>query len=405
MTFVYVDLEGESILVGRLWSHQRKGRESASFEYDQNWLSHPNRFSLEPALMLTEGSFHTGADKAMFGAIGDSAPDRWGRVLMRRAAKAKARAEGQTVSTFSEIDYLLGVNDEARQGALRFSREEGATFLATNDSQRIPPLVNLSSLMFSSEKVLDDHESDEDLRILLAPGSSLGGARPKASVRDKEGALMIAKFPYHEDEFIVPAWEAVMLYLAKKCGLSTPEWRLENISSRKVLLVKRFDREGEIRIPFLSAMSMLGAKDNETHSYLEIADAIRQYGASPRGDLKELWKRVVFSILVSNTDDHLRNHGFLYEGQKGWRLSPLYDVNPTPIEVRPHILTTLIDLEEGTASFDLAISVASEFGIDEEEGQKTILEMKEVVSDWRNVARKYDIKQNEIERMSSAFRC
>ena len=206
---VYVELGGDVVLAGRLWARTRKGRESASFEYDPDWLKHPERFALEPALQLGPGPFHTAADKPMFGAIGDSAPDRWGRVLMRRAERRRAERTGTTPRSLREIDYLLMVNDEARQGGLRFASEPGGPFLASGDATPIPPLVNLPKLLSAAEHVGSDSASDEDLRLLLAPGSSLGGARPKASVRDKDGCLAIAKFPHKDDEYDAVRWEGV----------------------------------------------------------------------------------------------------------------------------------------------------------------------------------------------------
>jgi serine/threonine-protein kinase HipA len=184
---VYVDLGGVSYLVGRLWSRTRKGRESASYEYDEAWLRHPERFALEPALTLGPGPHHTGQGKALFGAIGDSAPDRWGRALMRRAERRRARKEGRAPHTLLEIDCLLLVDDETRQGALRFAERDGGPFLAVGGPARIPPLVELPKLLFASERVGGETDTDEDLRLLLGPASSLGGARPKASVRDHDG--------------------------------------------------------------------------------------------------------------------------------------------------------------------------------------------------------------------------
>jgi serine/threonine-protein kinase HipA len=192
---VYADLRSVLRLVGRLWSRARKDRENATFEYDKSWLSHPERFSLEPALKLGPGPFHTPSDKPLFGAIGDSAPDRWGRVLMRRAERRRAERAGTAPRTLREVDYLLLVDDEARQGALRFSEREGGPFLAEHGATKIPPLIELPRLLSAAEHVLSDTDRDEDLRLLLAPGSSLGGARPKASVRDRDGRLAIAKFP------------------------------------------------------------------------------------------------------------------------------------------------------------------------------------------------------------------
>jgi len=403
ITYVSIDLEGKIHLVGRLWAHARKGRESASFQYDSSWLENPERFSLEPSLPLTEGSFHTEADKAMFGAIGDSAPDRWGRVLMRRAEFLKAQEEKRAQHTLIEIDYLLQVNDEARQGALRFSSKIGDEFLAPSGRKSIPPLLELPKLLSASNHFLEDDANAEDLKLLLAPGSSLGGARPKASIRDGNGQLAIAKFPRNDDDFPIVLWEAVALTLAAQSGIIVPEWRVETIVDKPVIIIKRFDRKAQNRIPFLSAMSMIGARDNEHHSYLELVDALKQYGAKPRQDIISLWRRIVFSILISNTDDHLRNHGFLYSSSKGWRLSPSYDMNPTPISVRPRILTTAIDLSNTTASLDIAISVASEFGLNLSDAKTIIKEVGKVVANWRSIASRLGISQLEINRMASAF--
>ena len=402
MAYVYVELFGESCLVGRLWTRSRRGRESASFEYDESWLNREERFSLEPQLLLTQGAFHTG-DKNLFGSIGDSAPDRWGRILMRRAARRTAQREGRDNQTLMELDYLLAVNDETRQGALRFTNEEGGEFLAGRDTSPVPPLVDLPRLLSATERLLDDRESDEDLRLLLAPGSSLGGARPKASVRDGDGNLLIAKFPRRDDEYQIVLWEAVALQLASDAGLATPIWQLEEITGKQVLLLDRFDRVGGHRIPFLSAMSMLNAKDGEEHSYLEIVDALRQYGAQPKQDIVDLWRRIVFTILISNTDDHLRNHAFIYEGQSGWRLSPVYDVNPTPVEVSPRVLSTAIDLEDTTASLKLALSVMSDFNIKPQQAHSIIQEVGQAVSQWKTVATKLGLSQQEQSRMASAF--
>src|SRR5436305_10893095 len=240
LVYVYVGLGGAPQFCGRLWARARKGQESASFEYDEGWLRAANRFSLEPALSLGPGSFHTGQGKALFGAIGDSAPDRWGRMLMGRAERRAAKREKRTARTLREIDYLLMVDDEARQGALRFSKEPGGPFLRPNAAGRIPPVVELPRLLAAAEHFEGDAETEEDLRLLLAPGSSLGGARPKASVRDKDGHLAIAKFPRKDDEIDIIGWEAVALNLANKAGIKVPEWRLQSIGRQRILLSRRF---------------------------------------------------------------------------------------------------------------------------------------------------------------------
>lgn len=400
---VYVDMRGELRLVGRLWGRTRKDKESASFEYDEGWLAHADRFALEPALLLGPGPFHTVSGKPLFGAIGDSAPDRWGRVLMRRAERRRADHARATPRTLWEFDYLLMVSDEARQGALRFAEREGGPFLADNGAHTIPPLIDLPRLLSAAEHVASDSDSDEDLRFLLAPGSSLGGARPKASVRDRDGQLAVAKFPHRGDDIDAVRWEAVALALAARAGIPVPAWRIEDVAGRPVLLLRRFDREGAIRVPFLSAMSMLGANDNETRSYLEFVDALRQHGAAPKDDMRGLWRRIVFSILISNTDDHLRNHGFLYAGPDGWRLAPAYDLNPVPTDIKPRVLTTAIDLDDATASLERALEVAEYFEIDAATANAIAAEVGQATAAWRTVAADLGLSSSEIDRMASAF--
>jgi len=339
----------------------------------------------------------------MFGAIGDSAPDTWGRVLMRRMASRRAKREGHAPRTLYEMDYLLLVDDEARAGALRFAETAGGPFLAQDDAKSIPPLVKLPKLLAAAEHVIDETDTDEDLQLLFAPGSSLGGARPKASVREKDGHLAIAKFPRKNDETSTVIWEAVALTLAHKAGIPVPRARVETVGAKPVLVLPRFDRDGKHRIPFLSAMSMLSAKDNEPHSYLEIVDALRQHGADPKADIEALWRRVVFNILISNTDDHLRNHGFLYHGRDGWRLSPAYDLNPVPIETKQRVLTTTITEDDGTASLALAMSVAEYFELDFANAKKIAKEVGKAVSTWRDEASRHGIAKGEIDRMASAF--
>jgi serine/threonine-protein kinase HipA len=401
--FVYVDLAGATHLVGRLWARVRKDKEGATFEYADAWQENPNRFSLGPALKLGPGPFHATAESPMFGAISDSAPDKWGRALMRRMERRRAEREGRVPRTLHEMDYLLLVDDEARAGALRFAETESGPFLAQEEAKRIPTLVALPKLLAAAEHVIDETDTDEDLQLLFAPGSSLGGARPKASVREKDGQLAIAKFPRKDDETSTVIWEAVALALAHKAGIPVPDARVEAVGKKPVLLLRRFDRDGKWRIPFLSAMSMLGAKDSETHSYLEIVDAIRQSGAAPKADIAALWRRVVFNVLISNTDDHLRNHGFLYEGRDGWRLSPAYDLNPVPTDIKPRILTMAINEDDGTASLALAMDVAKYFELDTAKAREIAKQVGKGVSKWRVEAAHHGIAKTEIDRMASAF--
>jgi len=401
--FTYIDLDGEQMFVGRLWSNIRGRRESATFEYDSAWLESPVRFALEPALTLTPGPFQSTEQKVLFGAIGDSAPDRWGRILMRRANRKQCSAEGHQPRTLFERDYLLQVNDEARQGALRFATESDGPFLATYEGVRIPPLIDLPRLLAASDHVVDDDDTREDLRILLAPGSSLGGTQPKASVRDTDNNLTIAKFPNKNDEYDRVTWEAVALALARKAGIIVPDMRLETIAGRNVLLLRRFDRRGSCRIPFLSGMSMIGSNDNDVRSYLELVDALRKYGANTSRDLHELWSRIVFTVLISNVDDHMRNHGFLYSGYEGWHLSPAYDLNPTPIDISPRTLSTTIGLDDPSASIELAYEVCEYFGISLNQARETANKIGHVVATWRNEARRFGLSKQEMDRMATAF--
>ncbi len=400
---VYADLAGVPHLVGRLWARRARGRDSASFEYGAAWLANPERFALEPALMLGSGPQHTMPSRALFGAFGDSAPDRWGRKLIQRAERRRAQADARAPRSLGEVDYLLGVIDIARQGALRFRETPNGPFLASGEGTNVPPLLRLGELLNAAMRVAADQDDDDDLRLILAPGSSLGGARAKASVLDTQGQLSIAKFPQADDSYPVMQWEAVALELAHRAKIETPTWRLEPVADRTALLLRRFDRDGEARIPFLSAMSMLGAADNEEHSYLEIVDAIRQYGSQPERDCAQLWRRIVFNILISNTDDHLRNHGFLYDGAGGWRLSPAYDMNPTPADVKARVLSLAIDEADDTASLDVALGMARQCGLKLPAAREIVDEVQTAVHQWRQVAGALGLGARDIARMASAF--
>ncbi|MEN9856484.1 MAG: hypothetical protein RL186_516 [Pseudomonadota bacterium] len=399
---VSIDLDDQTHFVGTLWARQKGGRESASFEYAKEWLENPKRFSLEPALQIGRGAFHTQSNQKIFGAFGDSAPDRWGRVLIQRLERRNARAENRPPRAIFEIDYLLQVGDHARQGALRFSHNREGPFLALDGAIPIPPLIEIPKLLSAATRFAKEEETSEDLRLLLAPGPSLGGARPKASIIDTNGSLAIAKFPKPDDETNVSAWEAVALTMARDAKIPTPDFRILAIDGRSILILQRFDRHNGSRVPFLSAMSMLGAEDNQTRSYMEIADAIRQYGAKADEDCAQLWRRIVFSIMIANTDDHLRNHGFLY-GKNGWRLSPAYDLNPVPLDLKPRMLTTAINEVEIEGNLDIALEVSSHFGLKLNEAKAMIGDVAAVVRNWRIYAETFGIPKKQRERMASAF--
>lgn len=397
---VHIDLGGETQRVGTLYAPRRGPRAPVTFEYHDSWLGETNRFSLEPALRLDRGTF--APNEGLFGSIGDSAPDTWGRRLMQRAERRRAQIEGRAVRALSELDYLLGVSDIARLGALRFKRIGEEPFQAQTDAG-VPGLIELGRLLAVTERILRDEETDEDLQLIFAPGSSLGGARPKASVIDQHGNLAIAKFSKETDDYRIELWETVAMQLAKAAGIVVPVTELLQVADKPVLLSRRFDRDGAQRIPFLSALSMMGLKDGERGSYPELVDALTQFGARASDDAAELFRRMVLNILISNVDDHLRNHGFLWRDKAGWTLSPVYDLNPVPTDVKPRILTTNIDLDEATCDIDLALSVAGYFGLTAKEAKAIIAQVGVAVSTWRDVARRNGAKAAEIERMASAF--
>jgi serine/threonine-protein kinase HipA len=399
---VHLDLQGQTRPLGLLRRQMPRGRETVSFEYFDDWLEDAKRFSIEPALVLTPGTFPPRAGQPLFGALGDSAPDTWGRRLMQRAERRLAQREGRQVRTLGELDYLLGVSDETRLGALRFRwHDEEAFQIPVRDG--VPAVVDLGRLLQITERVEAGEETDEDLRLIFAPGSSLGGARPKASVVDQHGHLSIAKFPKESDDYSIETWEEIALRLAARTGIRTPRHELLEVAGKPVLLSCRFDREDGWRIPFLSALSMTGSRDGERGSYPELVDALTEHGAQAKTDAEQLYRRMVFNVLVSNVDDHLRNHGFLWAGQGGWILSPVYDLNPTPVDVKARILTTNINLDEGTCSVELLQEAAEFFGLRQKASESVIREVAEVTSTWRRVAAEVGARRREIDRMASAF--
>ena len=399
---VHIDLDGRTRKIGLARSNRVRGTETILFEYEDNWLGDPNRFSLEPDLALTRGPFAPPAGLAMFGSIGDSAPDTWGRQLMQRAERRLAEREGRAVRTLAESDYLLGVADATRLGALRFRRAGDDTFQAPIRAG-VPALIELGRLLQITERILRDEETDEDLQLIFAPGSSLGGARPKASVIDQHGHLSIAKFPKQTDDYSIETWEAIALRLATQAGIATPIHELLDVGGKKVLLSRRFDRNGAVRIPFLSAMAMMGARDGERRSYPEIVDALAAHGARGKTDAHALYRRVVFNVLISNVDDHLRNHGFLWLGKAGWSLSPAYDLNPVPTDLKARVLTTNINLDEGTCSLDLLEAASEFFALKLAQARSVVKDVATVTATWRDVAKTVGARPAEINRMASAF--
>lgn len=405
--YVFADyLKHNCELVGTIYVAENRGKELYSFEYSPKWLSKADHL-LDPDLQLYGGRQYVRDDKKIFGVFADSCPDRWGRLLMKRREEIRAKAAGERPKKLLDSDFLVGVYDEARMGGLRFKTSKDGDFISNDKEYATPPWTSLRELEQASVAFENEEESFDEkwIRQLIAPGSSLGGARPKASVMAPDGSLWIAKFPSKHDDFDSGAWEMVTHELALMCGLNVPEARLEKFSKLgSTFLVKRFDRDGDKRIHFSSAMTMLGKKDGADYSdgssYLEIVSFLKANGASPKKDLIELWKRIVFSMAVSNTDDHFRNHGFVL-AEDGWKLSPLYDVNP---DIYGEYLSLNVDDNDSKIDFELALSAAAFYGIEKKLAKELIAEIRNVVGkNWEQLAKKYGISRNEIERMRVAF--
>ncbi len=408
--FVYSDWDADSHpkLMGQLYVDIVRGKEFFSFAYDKSWLM---RFSgttpLDPDLSLYEGRQYASQGKELFGLFSDSCPDRWGRLLMKRRESSVAKQENRKPKVLHESNFLLGVYDRARMGAIRFSLEEGGPFLAEDTELSTPPWTTLRTLENASRAFENDEDDRDDrwLRQLMAPGSSLGGARPKASVLAPDDSLWIAKFPSKHDEWDSGAWEMVVHDLAVQCGLNVPQAKLERFSKiGSTFIIKRFDRNKKRRIHSASAMTLLGKTDGTSGedgtSYLDMVSFLKSNGSSPKKDILELWKRIVFSIAVSNTDDHLRNHAFILEPQ-GWSISPMYDVNPN---IYGDTLSLNITSQDNQMRFSVAAAAAKHFDITKQQANEIIEEIRTIVdSQWQSIARFYDISRNAIKHMEPAF--
>ena len=410
--FVYADWEGlaGSMLMGKLLVNRTRGKEIFAFEYDSEWINSGFNRYLDPHLGLFKGQQYLADDKPNFGMFLDSSPDRWGRLLMRRREAALSRKEGREENTLYETDYLIGVFDGQRMGGIRFKTDPDGDFLNNQKEIASPPWTSLrelenASLKLEREDAASDPEYLKWLELLIAPGSSLGGARPKAGVLDEKNRLWIAKFPSVNDEQDAGAWEMVLHHLAEACGIIVPEARLLQFGSKHhTFLTKRFDRNNDGgRIHFASAMTLLGYNDGTSNedgvSYLEMVEIILRYGAEPQQDLEQLWRRILFNVCVSNTDDHLRNHGFLLT-ERGWNLSPAYDMNPNETGTG---LKLNISENDNSLSIDLVMSVAGYFKLDETKSKAILDEMQGMISIWNDVAKNIGISNEERRRMSVAF--
>ena len=410
---VYAHWSGmeDPLLMGVLHSDRLKGKEVFSFEYIDEWLKNGPAQLLDPSLQLYTGLHYLNDVQDNFGIFLDSSPDRWGRILIRRREAALARNENREEKKLFETDYLLGVYDGHRMGALRFKLEDDGPFLNDNKNMASPPWTSLReleqiSLRLEDDDVIDDPEYLKWLSMLIAPGASLGGARPKASIVDNDGNLWIAKFPSRNDQGDIGGWEIVTYELAILAGINMAESKAQKFSSDYyTFLTKRFDRgnNGQ-RIHFASAMTILGYIDGQDHadgaSYLELVDFIQKNGANVDQDLEQLWRRIVFSICVTNTDDHLRNHGFLLTND-GWVLSPAYDINP--VENGSGLKLNISD-EDNSLDLNLAMEVSEFFRLSEKRATEIIDEVLNAVANWREVAIKYKISRVEQELKALAFK-
>ncbi len=406
---------GIPIVIGSLLIEVVRGKETYAFSYDPNWLNTGHARNLDPDLQWFAGRQYPSAKKQQgFGIFLDSAPDRWGRVLMQRREAHFARIANRQPKRLLESDFVLGVHDEQRLGGIRMRFPDGADYLSHDALMAAPPWASLRELeqaswVIQSDKQLSDKKTSEILRLLVAPGSSIGGARPKAGVVDEVENLWIAKFPGRDDDRDVGAWEQVAAELARRAGVRLSNSRIESFGERshRTFLTQRFDRlvfEGKRRrVHFASAMTMLGYSDGDGAStgasYLDLAQWITQNQLSIEEDLEQLWRRIVFSILIHNTDDHLRNHGFLLT-EKGWRLSPAFDLNPEPNGTG---LALNISEFDNSLDLNLARQVAPYFRLRNSDADSIIAQVTEAVSHWRGVATQYTISRAEQNRMQSAF--
>jgi len=396
--------------IGILSAPVTRGHEIFSFAYEKEWINSKYAILLDPELKLFTGPQFPSQGKANFGVFTDSSPDRWGRVLMQRREAMAARKEDRKVKPLFDSDYLLGVFDQFRMGGLRFKLDPDGPYLDSQKDYSAPPFIRLRELEAASLKLEEDVDMDdpglnESIMLLLAPGASLGGARPKASIIDPEGNLWIAKFPSRQDDIDIGGWEAVVNQLARQAGIQTAEGYARKFTNKyHSFLTKRFDRVKEQRIHFASAMTLMGLHDGVSAkagiSYLHLAECIVKYSAQANKDLKELWTRIVFNICVSNTDDHLRNHGFLLT-PKGWILSPAYDVNPVVHATGLHLNITEFD---NALELELAREVAPKFRVGLMEREEIINKVIKSVNNWRNTARLVGLNRSKIEKMNTAFR-
>lgn len=396
--FVAVDIKGVTVEAGVAFVERHRNSTSTTFRYDDDYLASPSAYALDPALSLFDGSQ---AVPGLPGAFQDCSPDRWGRNLVAKRTRAEALQQGRAAPSVGELDYLIGVSDLTRQGALRFRLERGGAFL--NSEPGVPKLVELPRLLRAADIVAEDDSDDmAAIKLLLEAGSgSLGGARPKASVRSDQG-LLIAKFPHHSDEWDVMAWEKTALDLAARAGIDVPASELVAINGRRVLLLDRFDRRGRRgRVGYISAMTLVGGRDGGDYDYQDLVDYLPEHGSRVKSDLAQLWRRVAFSVAIHNTDDHLRNHGFLHEAS-GWQLSPLFDVNPNP-SIGDLRSTTIAGAQSASEEIDGLMVLAGECGLASADAREVLDEVLSATGGWRQAASANGLAESALSRFHDVF--
>ncbi|GAB4086718.1 HipA domain-containing protein [Myceligenerans cantabricum] len=398
---------GRQVHAGDLDLHLNTGGAliGSSFRYDGGYLRAHGAYPLCPELPLTPGPIPSAGDRPMFGAFADCQPDQWGRTLLFHAERATARAQDRSSVRLTEQDFLLGVQDETRLGALRLSLDEGRTFLAPPRTG-LPALVDLPALTGAADAVAEHRTAGQDLRLLVAAGTSMGGARPKVTVRDADGELWMAKLPLLTDRWDVQAWEYLTLRLASRAGIEVPVARLHRVDGDRgrhsILLTRRFDRlSGGRRVGFLSAESLVQKAFFETIDYRTLAETLADHSGRPSADGHDLFRRVAFTLLVRNVDDHMKNHGFLRRTE-GWSMAPLFDVNPDPFSVaestplRP--MGNRIDRE-----LRVLLDTCSSYGLRPDDARQVVAEVSDATTAWADLARDMALPDGEVTLMAEAF--
>ena len=408
--YVYAHWQGmkDPVEIGVLTAQQARGKKAFGFAYHKEWLDAFKPLVLDPDLSNYPGPQYPTNNKENFVVFQDAMPDTWGRTLMKRREAQLAREGNRPIRTLYELDFLLGVFDQSRMGALRFKTDRVGDFLDSNHTIPTPHWSHIRELQDAARIIEEDKDSEvvkKHIALLIAPGSSLGGARPKANILDDTRHPWIAKFPSASDTIDKAAWEYLAYQLAIDAGIQMAPSRIEKVAGKyHTFFTKRFDRAGGERIHFASAMTMTGNSEDTVReqpgSYLEIAEAIQNYGAYIPADLAQLWRRMVFNIAISNTDDHFRNHGFILT-ENGWQLSPAYDINPS---VDKEGLSLNIDMDDNSLDYELAKSVGVYFRLKESDMGGILTEVLQSVKNWQTIAEKIGISRREQDEMERAFR-